>query len=178
MSSVPAEHTREHRVCNEHRCDCVDVDGACDLVSRHLVECLVAGHDSRAVDEDVHLAAVLDYSFICVHHCVVARHIHSVAIYISEFLELLLHRFDRRYIYIPDDEISCSFFQGHTAHNLADSGCTTGDQHVASFNFHNLLFRLSAAKIYQQKYRPQSAAGNVAKTANLLCRAPFCGEIL
>ena len=140
MAPVARNHARKHCSGDEHRSDRVDVYGSYDFVCCLLIECLVAGYDTRAVDKDVDFAALADYLVVAFDYKLISGYIYNISLYLSYLAELAdCCRYSLR-VDVPDDEAGSPFLKSHTAHDLSDSGSSSGDQYVCIFKFHNHLF--------------------------------------
>ena len=149
MPSVAFQHVRKHRASNEHRSYRIDAHCFDDLLRSLLVECLVACYDACAVYEYVDLAAVFDSLPIRDVYNLIVRYVHHITFDFAIFAEFLAGRFDADKVDVPYDEAFSSFFQSHAAHDLADSGSSSGNQHVCVLKFHNHFSIFAATKIFQ-----------------------------
>lgn len=146
MTGISLQHIRQHGPGNIHRGHGVDVHRLDNLCMGLLVEGLVARDNSCAVDKDIDWTAVFDGLPVCEFDNLHVSHIYLISLDLAELGEFLSGLLDTGKVNIPDYEAFRSFLKGHATHDLADSGCTSGDQHVCIFKFHNHCQLISGSK--------------------------------
>ena len=136
MSRAALFHGADVPQGDEHRSFGVDVNGADDILVGLSVEGVVIGDDSRIVDEDVYLAAGVPGSLEGGIDGNRIGDIRPESVHLPEGRELLYSGLNGRFVDIPDDQLAGSFFQAQAAHDFANPGASSGNQHGFSLYLH------------------------------------------
>ena len=158
---------RKHLQTEGHRRQGVHLHRAHDFLQALFIECLVAGDDACAVDEDVRVAAFAPRAGVGRGHGVVVGDVHAVArrpfrggVFREGFVDVLL-------VDVPDDYFPGAFLEGHAAHNTPDSRGSACDKHAFIPDTRHISWVLVACR----------AARQVPACAEWL-PVPYCGPPL
>jgi hypothetical protein len=162
MSFVALNHSRQRLQSNVHGRNSVDVYCALYVSCSLLVESLVTCDNTRAVDDDIHVATLLTCLFKALDHSLGVRNVHLVTLDVTLAYKFCASTLDALLINIPYNQLARASLQSHVAHYATYARRTTGDKNAISFNFSHFLMllvflrregRLKSPK--QQKYFAQ-----------------------